>query len=250
MILAANWKMNHLRADATHYANCLQEGLSKEDLAPETRVLLFPPAPLLAQLVAATRGLAPVAVGAQDVHEQARGAHTGELSAELARDVGCRYALCGHSERRQGRGAGTGESDEVVVRKLEAATQAELTGVLCVGESLEDREASRTQAVLDRQLEPLLASDKLRGAAYLVAYEPVWAIGTGQTATPELAQETHAFLRSRLGERALLYGGSVKPQNCEALAAQPDIDGFLVGGAGLDPNSFLDIICRCGRATT
>jgi triosephosphate isomerase len=187
-------------------------------------------------------------ISAQDLYWEKEGAFTGEVSAAMLREVGCRYALIGHSERRQF----FGETDDSVNRKLQAALAAGLSPIVCVGESLSERESGQTETVLKRQLVRGLAG--LTESAFspiIVAYEPVWAIGTGRTATPEIAQQAHAFIRAQLAgqfsraaaERCrILYGGSVKPDNIAGLMAQADLDGALVGGASLDPASFAAIV--------
>ena len=189
-----------------------------------------------------------IGISAQDLYWEKEGAFTGEVSAAMLREAGCRYTLIGHSERRQF----FGETEDTVNRKLKIALEAGLTPIVCVGELLAEREAGKTEDVLGRQLSGGLAG--LTGSAFspiIIAYEPVWAIGTGRTATPDIAQETHAFIRKHLAgmlssaaaERCrILYGGSVKPENISGLMAQPDIDGGLVGGASLDPRSFAAIV--------
>lgn len=212
--------------------------------------LILPPLPYLAELVEryGPRGLQ---FGAQDVSANEKGAFTGEVSAAMLLDVGARYGLVGHSERRQYHG----ESSEIVARKFVAAKKAGLTPILCVGETLSEREDGQTEWRLEQQLEPvfeLAGDDAFEGA--IVAYEPVWAIGTGRTATPEQAQEVHAFLRSEIGARnariasslPILYGGSVKADNAAALFAQPDVDGGLVGGASLVAADFNAIVRAAG----
>jgi triosephosphate isomerase len=199
------------------------------------------PFPYLVQARDALSGSA-VAWGAQDVSAHADGAYTGEVAASMLADLGCRYALCGHSERRQHHG----ESDALVAAKAGASLAAGITPIVCVGETLAEREAHRTQDVVLRQLSAVVEAlgDRLRDV--VVAYEPVWAIGTGRTATPQTAQDVHATLRESLRRRGadgvrLLYGGSVKAANAAALMAMPDVDGALVGGASLDANEFLTI---------
>jgi len=196
---------------------------------------------------------APVALAAQNAHFEKSGAFTGEISVGMLAELGCRYVILGHSERRQI----FGETDELIAKKLGAVQAAGLRPILCVGELLSERESGRTFAVLARQLAgSLAAADRARAAELVVAYEPVWAIGTGRTATPELAQEAHAFIRARLADRfgadagrvRIQYGGSVKPDNASELLAQPDIDGALVGGASLDPESFSAIIRSRARS--
>ena len=214
-------------------------------------VAVMPPFPYLGELAAAQAG-SGIAIGAQDLSEHAQGAWTGEVSGAMLADIGCRYVLVGHSERRQYHG----ETDAVVARKFVAAQAAGLVPVLCVGELLEHRDAGETEAVVAAQLDAVVA---LAGAGAfaraVVAYEPVWAIGTGRTATPEQAQEVHAFVRGKLAaleatiasSLRILYGGSVKAANAGALFAAPDIDGGLIGGASLVAADFL-AICEAARA--
>ena len=255
-LIAANWKMHKVAADAVAYIVELRRGLATADPERRVDVVVLPSAPLLPRAADALRGVDAVALGGQDLHPEQQGAHTGDSSGGQLVDAGCRFVLCGHSERR----AAHGESDELVARKVAAARQAGLVPMLCVGETALEREQGRTEEVLARQLDA--AVDSLSGHTsppstleLVIAYEPVWAIGTGRTATAALAQDAHAFLRSRLGralggvaERVrLLYGGSVKPESCGELVTQPDIDGFLVGVASLDPAAFLGIIARCAR---
>nr|XP_061797905.1 triosephosphate isomerase-like [Nerophis lumbriciformis] len=241
-ILAANWKMHKLRGEAEEFCRQLVAGLGGSPV----EVLIFPSATLL-QTVSRALDDGPAQCGGQAIHSAAQGAHTGDLSAAQLVDVACSWVLCGHSERRRDHG----EEDSQVADQARAAASAGLCPMVCVGETSEERHAGRTLEVLDRQLEDLLADPPAR---FELAYEPVWAIGTGETATPEVAQQAHAFLRRRLGERLggeraaavrLLYGGSANPANVAELIAEPDIDGFLVGGAGLDVEKFLDMIGRC-----
>ena len=187
--------------------------------------------------------------GAQDVSAHAQGAYTGEVSAAMLAECGCRYAIVGHSERRQYHA----ESDELVAAKAQAALGKGVTPIVCVGETLEQREAGQTEAVVKRQLAAVIRELAHCAAEMVVAYEPVWAIGTGRTATPEQAQHVHALLRAQMqaatghaGTLRLLYGGSVKPDNAAALFAQPDIDGGLIGGASLKAADFI-AICRAAR---
>jgi triosephosphate isomerase len=209
-------------------------------------VVLAPPFPALQRVGRALDG-SGVALAAQNVHPEAQGAFTGEVSAGMLRDLGCAYAIVGHSERR----GLFGETSEFVARKAAALLAAEIRPIVCVGETLEQREAGRTFDVVGEQLsESLSLVEGGRAPEVVVAYEPVWAIGTGRTATPEMAQEVHAFVRSQLRERfgdaaselRIQYGGSVKPDNVRELMAQPDIDGALVGGASLAPKSFAEIV--------
>jgi triosephosphate isomerase len=226
-LIAANWKMYKGPAETAEF--CL--GLREQDLSG-TDVVVCPPFVSLAvavQLLAGTE----IAVAAQNVHWEDEGAFTGEISARMLRELGVYGAIVGHSERRQH----FGENDESVAKRARAALEAGLFVIACVGETEEQRERGETEDVLRRQVSVLDADDNL-----VVAYEPVWAIGTGKTATPELAQEAHAFVKSLL-DVPVLYGGSVKPDNASALLAQPDVDGALVGGASLDLDSFT-AICR------
>jgi triosephosphate isomerase len=242
-VIAANWKMHKTVGEAVAFAEAIAPRLRAVD---DVDVVIAPPYPALQALGKALEG-SGVALAAQNVHPQPQGAFTGEVSTGMLVDLGCRYVILGHSERR----AIFGETSAFVAEKLGAVLDAGLRPIVCVGESLEEREAGRTFDVvgnqLDGSLEPLPAD---RADEVVVAYEPVWAIGTGKTATPDLAQEVHAFVRKRLAERLagaadrirIQYGGSVKPDNAADLMARPDIDGALVGGASLDPESFCAII--------
>ena len=216
-------------------------------------VVLAPPFTALAATADACRDTR-VAVAGQNLHWASEGAFTGEISAGMLTGAGATHVILGHSERRQL----FGEDDAVIARKTRAAIDAGLTPIVCVGETLDQREAGETLAVLARQIEASLAGvTPAELAALVVAYEPVWAIGTGRTATPEQAQDAHAHIRRRLAgiggtgaaDRCrLLYGGSVKPANAEAIAGQADVDGALVGGASLDPGSFAEIVDAARRA--
>ncbi len=254
-ILAANWKMNMLRAEAASFCEQLR-GLNEADRAPADRVsadrvevLVFPSFPLLDTVAAGLAG-GVASVGGQDVHPKASGAHTGDVSAAQLVDAGCSWVLCGHSERRRDHG----ESDEWIGLKVKAAQEAGLIPLVCVGETREERSQGQTLDVLKRQVTAALDGSS---GSFELAYEPVWAIGTGETATPEMAQEAHAFLRRLLGdmlgaERAsqvrILYGGSAKPENVDELYAENDIDGFLVGGASLDSEKFSAMMRSCARS--
>jgi triosephosphate isomerase len=238
-IVAGNWKLHGSRECALVGEVAGQLPLAGVD------VVVLPPFPYLAGLAAEFAG-APLAFGAQDVSPHAKGAFTGEVAAAMLADVGARYVLVGHSERRQYHHEDSG----LVARKFVAARDAGLVPVLCVGETLEDREAGRTEDVLASQLGPVLDLAGVEAFAdAVVAYEPVWAIGTGRTATPDQAQAAHAFLRGQVSARdariadslPLLYGGSVKPDNAGDLFARPDIDGGLIGGASLVAGDFLAI---------
>src|SRR5215212_9495262 len=228
MLIVGNWKMYKGPAETAEF--CL--GLREQEL-DGVDVVVCPPFVSLAvavQLLAGTE----IAVAAQNVHWEGEGAYTGEVSARMLREVGAYGAIVGHSERRQH----FGESDETVARRAHAALEAGLFVIACVGETEEQRERGETEEVLRRQLSVLEPDDNL-----VVAYEPVWAIGTGKTATPDLAQEAHAFVKSQLDDVPVLYGGSVKPDNAAELLAQPAVDGALVGGASLELESFT-AICR------
>ena len=239
-LVAGNWKMHGNRASNAGLLDALLRELAAER-AVECAVC--PPMPYLQQVSERLKGSA-IAWGAQNVSEHAEGAYTGEVSAAMLRDFGCRYAIVGHSERRRI----FGESDAQVAAKFAAAQAGGLTPILCVGETLEEREAGRTEEVVARQLQAVLEKRDFGGA--VLAYEPVWAIGTGRNATPEQAQAVHAFLRARVRpETRILYGGSVKGQNAAALFAMPDVDGGLVGGASLVAKEFIEIAraaCRTG----
>ena len=240
-IVAGNWKLHGSRQFASELVGQVAAGLPLQGV----ELLILPPLPYLGDLVEDFEGTA-LAFGAQDVSSNEKGAYTGEVSASMLVDVGATHGLVGHSERRQYHH----ESSELVARKFLAAVHAGLVPVLCLGESLEQREAGQTEQVLAAQLAPVL---ELAGvdafARAVVAYEPIWAIGTGRTATPEQAQAVHAFIRGEVAARdariadslPVLYGGSVKPDNAAELFAQPDVDGGLVGGASLVAADFLAI---------
>jgi len=245
--IAANWKMHKSPLEAESFAAAflpLVEKVTSVDVA------IAPPFPALERL---GRALArsPVALAAQNVNAEEQGAFTGEVAPGMLVAVGCRYAIVGHSERR----TLYAESDAMVAAKAAALLAHDVLPIVCVGESLEQREADRTLQVIETQLAGSLASiPKERAAEIVVAYEPIWAIGTGKTATPEMAQEVHAMIRERLGdlfgaagaEIRIQYGGSVKPDNVAELMSQTDIDGALVGGASLEPESFAQIVNRAG----
>jgi len=229
-LVAGNWKMHGSRASIA----ALLDALVKEN--PGSGCAVCAPFPYLAQVAERLRG-SRIAWGAQNVSEHAQGAHTGEVSAPMLAEFGCRYVIVGHSERRQL----YGESDAQAAAKFAAVKAAGMTPILCVGETLEEREAGKTEAVVARQLGPVAFENAV------LAYEPVWAIGTGRNATPEQAQAVHAFLRKKVpSETHILYGGSVKPQNAAAIFAMPDVDGGLIGGASLAAKDFLDIVRAAG----
>ncbi|PWF48331.1 triose-phosphate isomerase [Massilia glaciei] len=241
-LVVGNWKMNGSLAGN----EALLSGIAAGTGAAGADCAVCAPAPYLAQCQVALSGGA-VGLGAQDVSAQAAGAFTGEVSAAMLAEFGCRYAIVGHSERR----AMHAESNELVANKAVAALAAGITPIVCVGETLAQREAGQTQQVVSAQLDAVLALLGEGDVAHIVvAYEPVWAIGTGKTATPEMAQEVHAQLRAQLKQTnavaadtvQILYGGSMKPENAKELMAQPDIDGGLIGGAALKAADFLAII--------
>ncbi|TPG05962.1 triose-phosphate isomerase [Rhodanobacter glycinis] len=246
--VAGNWKMHGSHSMATALANDIVA--AKPD---SIDVTVFPPFPYLAAL-ALQHAEAGLGIGAQDVSEHlGQGAYTGEVSAAMLADIGARWVLVGHSERRQYHG----EDDGLVARKFAAACAGGLTPILCIGETLEQREAGETEAVIARQLQAVVS---LNGIASfdtaVIAYEPIWAIGTGRTASPEQAQQVHAFIRSQLEKEdvmiarltRLLYGGSVKAANAAELFAQADVDGGLIGGASLAASDFLGICAAAHQA--
>ncbi len=247
-LIAGNWKMFKTVPDALALVAELQKGLKK---SPDADVLVAPPFTALHAVGEKLRD-GEILLGAQDMHWEKEGAFTGAISPAMLRDVGCSHVILGHSERRQL----FGETDEGVGRKARAAFDNGLVPILCVGETLPERESERTLEVVERQLHAALEQLKSNEVPdAVIAYEPVWAIGTGRAATPEQAQEVHAFIRKRVarahGDRAaetqrILYGGSVKPDNVAVLMAQPDVDGALVGGACLKAETFLPIV-RLGR---
>jgi triosephosphate isomerase len=233
-LVAGNWKMHGSTAANRALLEALVSGVQGVEC------VVCVPFPYLAQAAERLKGTA-IAWGAQNVSEHAQGAYTGEVAAAMLADLGCRYVLVGHSERRQL----YGETDAVAAAKFAAAQAAGVRPIFCVGESLAERDAGRTEEVVARQLDVVLAPGRFGDA--VLAYEPVWAIGTGRTATPEQAQAVHAFLRRRVGEATrILYGGSVKAQNAAAIFAMPDVDGGLIGGASLVAADFL-AICAAAR---
>jgi triosephosphate isomerase (TIM) len=232
-LVAGNWKMHGSRTFSSALLDALIAGLGRESSA---EVAVCPPFPHLQQASERLNGT-PIALGAQNVSEHPQGAYTGEVSAAMLAELGCRYVIVGHSERRQL----YGERDAQVAAKFAAAQAAGMTPILCVGETLEEREAGRTEEVVARQLDAILKQAKFGNA--VLAYEPVWAIGTGRNATPEQAQAVHKFLRARVfPETRMLYGGSVKASNAAAIFAMPDVDGGLIGGASLVAKEFIEIV--------
>jgi triosephosphate isomerase len=246
-LVAGNWKMHGSLTENEALLGALKAGLAS---ARESQSAVCVPFPYLAQAQASLQG-SRIAWGAQDVSEQAKGAYTGEVSAAMLKEFGCRYVIVGHSERR----ALHAEDNALVARKMQAAQSQGLVPIVCVGETLAQREAGATDAVVCEQLDAVIAQAGVGALAHaVVAYEPVWAIGTGKTATPEQAQAVHALIRGRIAAKdaavasavQILYGGSVKAGNAQALFRMPDIDGGLVGGASLDAKEFLAICEAAG----
>jgi len=242
ILVAGNWKMHGTRAMVKELLGGLLTGAGT---AGNADMAVFPPFPYLCDTQALLEGSA-ISWGAQNVNPVAQGAHTGEIATGMLLDFGCRYVLVGHSERR----TIYGESDEAVADRFKAALAAGIEPVLCVGETLEERERGETESVVDRQLDAVLGRCGIEGfARAVVAYEPVWAIGTGKTASPDQAQAVHAFIRDKFasqddiiaGQLRILYGGSVNGSNAAELFAREDIDGGLVGGASLKAEDFLAI---------
>jgi triosephosphate isomerase (TIM) len=251
--IAGNWKMNLDRAGAAALAKGLKEHLTECRCNEAIDVAVCPPFVYLTAVAEAITG-GTIAMGAQNVYFEANGAFTGEISVAMLKDVGCRYAIVGHSERRHV----IGETDALINRKALAALAGGLEPILCVGELLEEREQGKTEAVVERQLRGGLAGvNAVQMRSVTIAYEPVWAIGTGKTATPEQAQDVHHFCRGVLAKMydkatadgiRIQYGGSVKASNAASLLGQPDVDGALVGGASLKADEFMGII-RGGMGT-
>jgi triosephosphate isomerase len=246
-LIAGNWKMNLVLRESADLIKAILAGLPGAGSGREPEIMVAPPFTNLAMAADLLKG-SSVRLGAQNMYWEASGAFTGEISPVQLKDIGCTHAILGHSERRRH----FGETDAIVRKKLQAAIAHKLTPVVCIGETLEEREAGRAFKVLETQIKGGLGGFTPEDLSKLVvAYEPVWAIGTGKTATPDQAQEAHAFIRKELGgiygkaladSVRILYGGSVTPDNIDSLMAQPDLDGALVGGASLKPASFLRII--------
>lgn len=243
-LIVGNWKMNGGLIANQHLIEALNAAFAMPESKPACDIAVCVPAAYFAQ-VQVLCGSSPIKLGAQDISAHEAGAYTGEHSAGMLMDFGVRYALVGHSERRQYHG----ESDAVVALKAQRALAVGITPIVCVGESLEDRDAGRTQDVVKRQLAAVIHANGHCISEIIVAYEPVWAIGTGKTATPVQAQDVHAVLRSQLqaasgqsGRIKILYGGSMNAANAKELLSQPDIDGGLIGGASLKHLDFLSII--------
>jgi len=246
-LVAANWKMNGNLSENQGLVSDIKNGLSS-DLSAE--LVICPPYPYLPEIQRLLDGC-PIKLGAQNVSEHESGAYTGEISASMLKDFGCEYVIVGHSERRNI----YGESDHVVAEKFKTATSAELIPILCLGELLEERQAGTTEEVVSRQLMEVINIAGIESfEKAVIAYEPVWAIGTGHTATPDQAEEVHAFIRLQLARHSdgiadrikILYGGSVKADNAAELFSRADIDGGLIGGASLEATDFLTI-CQSTR---
>jgi triosephosphate isomerase (TIM) len=245
-IIAANWKMNMTQAESARFVESLL--LREVGEINDVEVVIIPPFTAIPKVTEALGNAQNIKVGAQNMYWEKNGPFTGEISAALLRDLFVHYVVLGHSERR----TLFGETDEIVNRKVRAAHAAALRPIVCIGETLEQRDKGNVEKILSIQLRGSLAGltpKELQES--VIAYEPVWAIGTGRSATPQQAQEAHAFIRHTLGEMAnngtadrvrIQYGGSVKPENARELMTQPDIDGALVGGASLDPRSFAQIV--------
>lgn len=244
-IIAANWKMNITASEAESFLESFLVEIGQEN---HTEIVIVPPFTSIPKVSELLNNVSNVKVGAQNMSPEKNGAFTGEISGAMLRDLYVHYVVLGHSERR----TLFGETDSVVNKKVRAAIDASLTPILCVGETLEERDAGKVETVLETQLRGSLEGISAEEIEEIVlAYEPIWAIGTGRTATPEQAQEAHAFIRKTIAKLAndeaakrvrIQYGGSVKPANAETLMSQPDIDGALVGGASLDPRAFAQII--------
>lgn len=243
-IIAANWKMHKTIPEAVRLAKQLKEGFPEPG---DVNIVIAPPFTALRPVMEALKD-SPIHISAQNMHWEEKGAYTGEISAAMLVDAGCEFVIIGHSERR----TLFGETDGMLNRKIQAALRSGLKPIFCIGETLEEREAGTAFDVIQKQIKEGLnniASDDIRQIVF--AYEPVWAIGTGKTATPLQAQEAHRFIRETIAddleyahaaETVIIYGGSVNPENTGSLMDQPDINGALVGGAGLDFESFADII--------
>jgi triosephosphate isomerase len=248
-LIAGNWKMNGTKASVQKLLAGVVAGAGA---VRSSEIAVCPPFPFLQMAHDALAG-SQVRLGAQNCSTEESGAFTGEVSAAMLADFGCQYVICGHSERR----ALYGEDDAMIARKLAAAHAKGVKPILCVGETLDERESGQTESVIGSQLDGIIAAGGIETFGVIeIAYEPVWAIGTGKTATPDQAQEVHAFIRGRLAALSkpiaegvrILYGGSMKASNAPELLAQPDIDGGLIGGASLDADDFL-AIARAGDAS-
>ena len=246
VFIAGNWKMNKTAAETVALCQGLKEKFA--DICPcKVDVAVCPPFTSIATAIAELKG-SNIKVGAQNIHWADNGAFTGEISGAMLKEMGVEYVIIGHSERRQY----FGETDETVNKRIQAALKYELKPIVCIGETLEEREGNKTEAVLEKQIKGAFAgisADDFK--KIVIAYEPVWAIGTGKTATPDMAEATHAFIRKVVAdlygqaiadETVIQYGGSMKPENSKELVAQADIDGGLIGGAALKADSFHDLV--------
>lgn len=244
-IISGNWKMNTTLSNG----KALLESLVAHHPSPDPRIIIIPPFTHIDMANTLLKDT-PLLLGAQTLSHYDNGAYTGDISAEILRDMGCQYVLIGHSERRQYHS----EDNVLLNQKMKQAIAHHITPIYCVGETLEERESDRTLSIIDRQLEVGLSDISLDKVSFIIAYEPVWAIGTGKVATPDQAQTVHAHIRYKLSQLSdqsvaescpILYGGSVNPSNSKDLLSQPDIDGGLVGGASLDSDAFGAIIGSC-----
>jgi len=247
VMVAGNWKMNGSSESVKELMAGIKQGM---DSVPNTEVVVCPPAVYLSGVSGAADGSA-IKVGSQNICDADKGAFTGEISGDMLNDIGCEYAIVGHSERR----ALYGETDELVAKRFAAARRHGIKPIFCIGETLEERESGVTNDVCARQIDAVLELEGVEALADgVIAYEPVWAIGTGKVATPEQAQEVHAFIRGKIAALnagvaeglQILYGGSMNPGNAKDLIGQPDIDGGLIGGASLKAADFL-AICQAGN---
>jgi len=245
--VAGNWKMNGSRASISTLVKGIQDGMGRVNHA---EVVVCPSFVYLSEVAQMLEGNA-VMLGSQDVAKETSGAYTGEIAVSMLNDLACKYAIIGHSERR----AYYGDTDDIVAQKFVAAQKGNITPILCVGELLEEREAGQTEVVVERQLKAVVALAGIQSlAGAVIAYEPVWAIGTGKTASPEQAQAVHAFIRQWVGKEdsavaekvQIVYGGSVKAANAKELFSQADIDGGLIGGASLSADEFISICEAAG----
>ncbi len=244
-IIAGNWKMHKTIREATRFIEVLRLKMAKST----SKVLIAPPFTAITGCVEAAKG-SGILIGAQNMSDSDEGAFTGEISARMLKDAGATFVILGHSERR----SHFGETNEHIHHKLKRAVKEEIPAIVCIGESEKERESGRSHAVLEKQIDGclgLLSSEELENL--ILAYEPVWAIGTGKTATPQIAQDTHKAIRTYLTKRwdddfansvSILYGGSVKPENITSLINQPDIDGALIGGASLDVEAFTQMVLQ------
>ena len=247
-LIAGNWKMNKIPREAAELVQALKDRVGEID---RVDIVLIPPFTALETVYRLIKG-SKLSLGAQNIHWEEKGAYTGEVSASMIKETGCQYVIIGHSERRQY----SGETNEAVNKKIKSALKFDLTPIVCVGERLEEREKEETFQVVESHVrEGLTGLSEEEVLRIVIAYEPVWAIGTGRTATPRQANEVHTFIRQLLSDIysediahrvRILYGGSVKPDSISALMAEPEIDGALVGGASLDAQSFSEIVQRAG----